>query len=283
MRAAEFDERTNPSAVLYYAPRRGAAAAGSSIKPVLERLSRGERRTRPLTEPVPPAPKEEPIGAPGPGAVRMSALEIAARFFAVAGAGIGIAVIVAFSLQEPRREDRAPLAAAPLAKPVQTVTFKSQDRFGGDTAPATTGAPLRGAAHEVYDEAQAAAAPLPPALASWTALPPARLPAGWSHDAPMPVEAAAPMAQADAVEHHDAPAAQANAVEHREAAAQANAAEHHDAPARPPAHVRRHPRVAHAARPPPQPADTPEEKTEAPVKPVDNSLRSVLDKMFRPD
>jgi hypothetical protein len=91
------------------------------------------------------------------------------------------------------------------------------------------------------------------------------------------------MAQADAVEHHDAPAAQANAVEHREAAAQANAAEHHDAPARPPAHVRRHPRVAHAARPPPQPADTPEEKTEAPVKPVDNSLRSVLDKMFRPD
>ena len=95
MRAAEFDERTNPSAVLYYAPRRGAAAAGSSIKPVLERLSCGERRTRPLTEPVPPAPKEEPIGAPGPGAVRMSALEIAARFFAVAGAGIGIAVIVA--------------------------------------------------------------------------------------------------------------------------------------------------------------------------------------------
>ena len=201
----------------------------------------------------------------------------------MAGAGIGIAVIVAFSLQEPRREDRAPLAAAPLAKPVQTVTFKSQDKFGADTAPATTGAPLRGAAHEVYDEAQAAAAPLPPALASWTALPPARLPAGWSPDAPMPVEAAAPMAQADAVEHHDAPAAQANAVEHREAAAQANAAEHHDAPARPPAHVRRHPRVAHAARPPPQPADTPEEKTEAPVKPVDNSLRSVLDKMFRPD
>jgi hypothetical protein len=99
----------------------------------------------------------------------------------------------------------------------------------------------------------------------------------------MPVEAAAPMAQADAVEHHDAPAAQANAVEHREAAPQANAAEHHDAPARPPAHVRRHPRVAHAARPPPQPADTPEEKTEAPVKPVDNSLRSVLGKMFRPD
>ena len=38
MRAAEFDERTNPSAVLYYAARRAAAAEGSSIKPVPERL-----------------------------------------------------------------------------------------------------------------------------------------------------------------------------------------------------------------------------------------------------
>ena len=225
---------------------------------------------------MPPAPKEEPIGAPGPGAVRMSALAIATRFAAVAGASIGVAVIVAFSLQEPRREDRAPLAAAAPAKPVQTVTFKSQDRFGGDTALATTGAP-RAAAHEVYDEAQAAAGPLPPALASWAVLPPARLPAGWSPDAPMPVEAAAPAAQADAVahhdvppaqavavEHHDAPAAQADAVEHHDApAAQANAAEHHDAPVRPPAHVRRHHRVAHAAQPQQQPADTPDEKTEA--------------------
>jgi hypothetical protein len=284
MRAAEFDERTNPSAVLYHAPRRTAAAEGSSIRPAPERLSRGERRTPPLTEPVPPAPKEEPIGAPGPGAVRMSALGIAARFIAVAGAGIGVAVIVAFSLQEPRREDRAPLAAAPPAKPVQTVTFKSQDRFGGDSAPATTGAPLREAAHEVYDEAQAAAAPLPPAIASWTALPPAQLPAGWSPDAPMPVEAAAPAVQTDGMEHHDAPPVQAAAMEHHEGpAAQADAVEHHDAPGRPPAHVRRHHRVAHAAQPPPQPADTREEKTEAPVKPVDNSLRSVLDKMFRPD
>jgi hypothetical protein len=151
------------------------------------------------------------------------------------------------------------------------VTFKAQDRFGGDAAPATTGAPLRAAAHEVNDEAQAAGAPLAPTVASWAALPRARLPEGWSPDAPIPAEAGAPVAQADAVAHAGAPAAQAKA------------AQQHDAPARRRAHVRRHHRAAHAPQPQEQPADTPDEKTEAVPQPVDNSLRSVLDKMFRPD
>ena len=142
MRAAEFDERTNPSAVLYYAPRRTAAAEGSSIRPAPERLSRGERRTRPLTEPVPPAPKEEPIGAPGPGAVRMSALGIAARFIAVAGAGIGVAVIVAFSLQEPATcSENATMTATPMPAPATAIKRAAMPSALIRTAPGP-GAPI---------------------------------------------------------------------------------------------------------------------------------------------
>ena len=52
MRAAgldlDLDERNNPSTVVYYAPRRSVATDGSSIGPVLERLSRGSGETASL-------------------------------------------------------------------------------------------------------------------------------------------------------------------------------------------------------------------------------------------
>src|SRR5215831_12689370 len=273
MRAADldqrFDERTNPSTALYYAPRRRAADDTDSIKPLLERLSRGDRRARTLVEEVPLAPYEETINAVDTGAARARArtLAIAVRCAAVAGVGVGLAAVAAFVLHDPPRADRAPLAAALPAKSVQTVSYKSQERMQKDPAPMpvaqTHGGPLLDAANGVVPGAQAAGdAPLPGALASWAIAPPALPPARWGE------------ARQSA---HDAVAVQAPPVAPKDEAVAPEAAEHPaEKPHRHHARIHRH-RHAAAAQPE-QTAEAPEEKTEAAAKPVDNSLRSVLDK-----
>src|SRR5689334_2348028 len=121
MRAADVTERDNPSTVLYYAPHRRSAGDGDSLRPLLERLSRGDRRARTLVEEVPLAPYEEPIGVVDTAAARARAIAIAVRCAAVTGVGVGLAAVVAFMLHDPLRSDRAPLASVLPAKSVQTV------------------------------------------------------------------------------------------------------------------------------------------------------------------
>ncbi|HEX5211251.1 MAG TPA: hypothetical protein VFW22_05910 [Pseudolabrys sp.] len=278
MRAAELDqgsdERTNPSTVMYYAPRRRIAADGASIRPVLERLSRGDRRAH-LVEAVPPAPAEEPIGVVDTAAARARALAIAVRCAAVTGVGVGLAAVVAFMLHNPQRQDRAPLATTLPAKSVQTVSYKSQERIDKDGAslPAvqTHDEPLREAANGVVPGSREAGdAPLPAAFASWAMAPPALPPARWSE-----AEQSARDAAVAAVEPA---AAQAEPVAPEPAEHPAVKPHRH--------HARSHRHRHAAAAQPEQTAEAPEapgEKTEAVPKPVDNSLRSVLDKMFRPD
>ena len=278
MRAADLnldfdqglDERVNPSTIMYYAPRRRFAAEGGSIRPVLERLNRGDRRAR-LVEPVPPAPAEEPIGVVDTAAARARAIAIAVRCAAVAGVGVGLAAVVAFMLHDPQRQDRAQLAAALPAKSVQTVSYKSQERIDEAAPPLAQmhDDPLREAANGVVPGSQAAAdAPLPVALISWAMAPPALPPARWgeaeqsARDAVVPqVQPAAPQVEPVAAETVEHPAAKPH---------------HHRV------RVHRHRHTAAAAQPV-QTAEAPDQQTEAVPKPVDNSLRSVLDKMFRPD
>ena len=287
MSAVELDDRRDPSSVLYYAPRQRrqqrAAAGEPSILPILERLRRAEG-VHPFVEPVPLIPGDEPIGAPDAAAARKGALLIAARFAAVTGLCIGAAVIVAFSLQEPQseeprpqREDRAALPAAPLPKPVQTVTFKAQARHGDETAviaaaplPAAEARsqPRRESAQNAIDGGQLEnTAALPAPLMSWAAAPTALSSAGWSAAGQNSFDKAEPAAQFNALE-------QAKEPEHPV---------HHTASSRRSHHARRRHRVAAAAAQPKQPAEQTDAQADAAPPPVDNSLRSVLHKIFRPD
>lgn len=291
MSAVELDDRRNPSSVLYYAPRRRRqqrpAADESSILPILEKLRRAEG-ARPLVEPVPLIPNDEPIGAPDPAAARNRALLIVARFVAVTGLCAGAAVIAAFSLQEPQREeptsqreDRAPLPAAPSPKPVQTVTFNSPARHDDETASVATAPPLVGetrslprrepvqaAAQEAADGRPAeSTTALPAPLTSWAVAPAPLSAAGWS------VATQNSFGQAE-------PAARFNAPEQ---AKEAEHPVHRAASVRRSHHARRRHHVAGAPAQAKQPAEQINAQADAALPPVDNSLRSVLQKMFRPD
>jgi hypothetical protein len=290
MSAVELDDRRDPSSLLYYAPRQPrrarqqrVATGESSILPILEKLRRTEG-ARPFVEPVPLIPSDEPVGTPDAAAAHKRALLIAARFAAVTGLCIGAAVIVAFSLQEPqseeqtpRREDRAALPAAQLPTPVQTVTFKAQARHGDETAavaaappPAaeTRSEPWRESAQNVIGGGQLEnTAALPAPLTSWAAAPMALSSAGWSAAGQNSVDKAEPAAQFNALERAMEP-------EHPV---------HHTASSRRSHHARRRHRVATAAAQPKHPAEQTDAQANAAPPPVDNSLRSVLHKIFRPD
>jgi hypothetical protein len=286
MSAVELDDRRNPSSVLYYAPRRRRqqrpAIDESSILPILEKLRRAEG-ARPLVEPVPLIPSDEPIGAPDPAAARNRVLLIAARFVVVTGLCVGAAVIAAFSLQEPQREeptpqreDRAALPAAPLPTSVQTVAFKSPAQHGDETASVaaapplageTTGQPLRQSVRAAAQGAVENTPALPAPLTSWAAAPAPLSAAGWSVAAQNSFDKAEPAARFNAPE-------QAKEPEHPL---------HSAASARRSHHVRRRHRVAGAAAQAKQPVEQTDAQANAAPPPVDNSLRSVLQKMFRPD
>ena len=291
MSAVELDDRRNPSSVLYYAPRwrrqQRQAADELSILPILEKLRRAEG-ARPLVDSVPLIPSDEPIGAPDPAAARNRALLIAARFVAVTGLCVGAAVIAAFSLQEPQREeptpqreDRAPLPAAPLPKPVQTVAFNSPARHGDETASVAAAPPLVGETRSLplREPVQAAAqeaadgrpaentAALPASLTSWAAALAPLSAAGWS------------VAAQNSFDETE-PAAPINAVEQRQRAEASRAPRRVCAPVSSP--MAASPWAAPAAQAK-HPAEQTDAQANAAPRPVDNSLRSVLQKMFRPD
>ena len=275
MSAVEIDDRGNPSSVLYYAQRRSRqqrpAADEASILPILEKLRRTEG-ARPLVDSVPLIPSDETIGAPD---ARRKALLIAARFAAVTGLCVGAAVVVAFFLQAPQREepapqreDRAALPAAQLPKPVQTVAFKSPAM-----AAETRGQPLRESAQQAAQEAidgrqvdNTAALPAP--LTSWAAAPTALSAAGWSTAEKNSFDETAPAAPISAVERAKEPK---HPVRHAASVRRS----HHRWP--------HHHATAAAAQQFKQPAGQTDAQANVAPPPADNSLRSVLQKMFRPD
>lgn len=292
MSAVELDDGRNPSSVLYYAPRwrrqQRPSADESSILPILEKLRRMEG-ARPLVDSVPLMPSDEPIGVLDAAASRKRALLIAARFVAVTGLCIGAAVIVAFSLQEPQseeqapqREDRGALPATQLPKTVQTVTFKSPARHGDETASVaaappvageTRGQPLRESAQEAIQETTDGrqvenTAALPAPLTSWAAAPTPLSAAGWSP------------AERNSFDKAEPPPPPVSKLEQAE---EPRHPVHHAASARRSHHGRRRHRVTAAAVQPKQPAEQTDAQASAAPPPVDNSLRSVLHKIFSPD
>jgi len=129
MSALSLDDRKNPGGVLHYAPRRlGAIDDESTIRPVLERLSRGEGRT--------PAPrmirKSGGVAAMPPVEFETAArnpLPIAARLAVAGGLMALVAALGAGLFIWPRSADHAaattgaaPSTATNLPTPVHTVS-----------------------------------------------------------------------------------------------------------------------------------------------------------------
>lgn len=269
MSALGLNDHGDPSSLSYYAPRRrGIAADGSSIRPVLARLRRKEG-DHPLVESVPLMPDDEPLGPADGADARTRLLLIGARFAAVVALCAGTTTVAYFMQARPQqqtkppREDRAAVPAAAAPKPVQTVSFKSQARLGdASISPAgpsvsaaeTKGQPLRDSAAQVADgreieNSAAVSAPLMPL----GAMPAVLVPAGWS-------PAAAETQAATEVETTGTPA-----KEHEPK-------EHHAAHSR---HHYRHHRVARVSAPPQPAADT------ASAQPAQPSLTDLLRKIFK--
>jgi hypothetical protein len=141
MSALSLDDRKNPGGVLHYAPRRlGAVDDESTIRPVLERLSRGEGRT--------PAPrmirKSGGVAAMPPVEFETAArnpLPIAARLAVAGGLMALVAALGAGLFIWPRSADHAaattgaaPSTATNLPTPVHTVSIRESDKSGGDSS-----------------------------------------------------------------------------------------------------------------------------------------------------
>ncbi|HTT46816.1 MAG TPA: hypothetical protein VMG39_02325 [Pseudolabrys sp.] len=257
MSALEWNDRGNPDTAWSFVPRRRRAVpAEATIRPVLERLRRAERGdSMPILR---EAPSIAPAILPGAAPAGKSFLSIAARFAAAAGVCSGLAV-VAISPLGPQREDRAPVAPAPWSKPVQTISYKLQDRFG-DAAPAlpsaaeTQGQPLRDGAGEVTGSLRAdGEGALPAPLQLWATVPPVLVAAGWGADAQAAFDEATPKS---------GDIAPKEAAEHR-----AHAARHHW-------RFRRHVARSHAD----QAAAKPDARPAAAA--ADNSLGAALHRLF---
>ena len=271
MSALGLNDHQDPSSLSYYAPRRrGIAADGSSIRPVLARLRRKDG-DHPLVESVPLMPDDQPLGVADGADARTRLLLTGARFAAVVALCAGTTTIAYFMQARPQkqakppREDRAAVPPAAAPKPVQTVSFKSQARLGDAgispaglsvSAAETKGQPLRDSAAQVVDGQESensAAAPGP--LVPLGVMPAALLPAGWS-------PAAAKTQAATEVETTEAPA---KAHEPKE---------HHTAHSRRLHHSRHH-RVARVSASPQPAADT------ASAQQAQPSLTDLLRKIFK--
>jgi hypothetical protein len=140
MSALGLDDRKNPGGVLHYAPRRLRAVDDeTTIRPVLERLSRGEGRT-----PAPRMIRKAGVAAMPPvdfEAAAKNPLPIAARLAVAGGLVALMAALGAGIVIWPRTTDHAaasttgaaPSAAATaLPTPVHTVSIRQGDEARGD-------------------------------------------------------------------------------------------------------------------------------------------------------
>lgn len=199
MSAVELDDRSNPNTALYYAPRRPRQRpVDFTIRPVLERLQRGERSDVPYIEPEREAPSIAPAFLPIDTAAT-SFVSIALRLAAVLGVCGGVAALTVW-YQAPERADRAAPAPSVLPKPVQTISYKSQARMSGAALPRpeaeTEGQPLRDGADAVAPLRNGGDAALPAALSLYAAVPPTLSSGDWKPQAQNAFDEAMPNASA---------------------------------------------------------------------------------------
>lgn len=206
MSALGLDDRKNPGGVLHYAPRRQRPVDDeSTIRPVLERLSRGEGRT-----PPPRMARRSGGVAAMPSvdfeAAAKNSLPIAARLAVAGGLVALMAALGAGIFIWPRTADHtvaatssaAPSAATALPTPVHTVTIRPADKAGDesslsmtdkDPARAPQTAPIVSADVGAGAEAARAVMPAGPAASAdpatspiklWSMMPGDTSPTGWT-------------------------------------------------------------------------------------------------------
>lgn len=217
MSALGLDDRKNPGGVLHYAPRRLRAVDDeTTIRPVLERLSRGEGRT--------PAPrmirKGAGVAAMPPvdfEAAAKNPLPIAARLAVAGGLVALMAALGAGIFIWPRTADHAaastsgaaPSAAATtLPTPVHTVSIRQGDEARGDSSLTMIDKdPARAPRMAPIVDAGAAAEPAQPAavadpaaspLKLWAMMPEDTAPPGWTPAGQQAMDQAAPVDKAAA-------------------------------------------------------------------------------------
>lgn len=295
MSALGLDDVDDPRGVTAYAPLRHRRPDDSSIRPILERLSRGEGRvpgprlvrTEPVQE-LPPADVESVARSAVPTAARLA---IAGAVLAVVGAAA--AGHFALSGEDHAAPASAAAAPSPLPKPVQTLSIQRSDR--ADAQPAaqlvkddarmpqaasdvtSTAGALPQAAPAMPLQATAPADPSASPLSAWAAVRAASAATGWSQPAqaadqppPQSADAAPPAADQSSNADADTTAHKAAPVHHAHHAARHSS--HH--------------RRAHAARAraaqteAEQPAAAAETEA-APKQPVKKlPLQAAIDRLF---
>jgi hypothetical protein len=199
MSALGLDYRDDPRGSLAYAQRRHRRADESSIRPVLERLSRSEGRV-PGPRLMPRAPVQQ-LPQPDIETVARSAFPMAARLALAAGVLALVGVAGAGYLLPPggdRAAAPAPAATADAAgasepKPVQTISIQRSDRLpasqpDSQLPKSEAGLPqsemsLAGASGEAFaDRSPQAAATVDPSTApleAWAKVPAAMSTPSW--------------------------------------------------------------------------------------------------------
>jgi hypothetical protein len=244
MSALGLDDRKNPGGVLHYAPRRLRAVDDeTTIRPVLERLSRGEGRTpapRMIRKgggvaAMPPVDFEAAARNPLPIAARLAVAGGLVALMAALGAGIFIWPRTADHAAASTSGAAPSAAATTLPTPVRTVSIRESDKTGGDSslsmldkdparAPqmAPTVSAAVGAGAETVPARSAAAADLAASpLKLWAMLPAETSPSGWTPagqqamDQAAPVDKAAVPAEAAPPPHKTATVQHARHVVHR--------------------------------------------------------------------
>ncbi|HXD45231.1 MAG TPA: hypothetical protein VN655_08855 [Pseudolabrys sp.] len=293
MSALGLDDLDDPRGVLAYAPRRHRRSDDeSSIRPILERLSRSEGRV-----PGPRMMRREPVQDVPPPAVETvakSAVPMAARL-AIAGAAlalVGAAAAGYFALPgEDHARPPSAAAASSLPKPVQTLSIQRPDdaaeqpaaRLVKDDARmpqanadiASTAGALPRVAPAMPLQPSAPADPSASPLKAWAAVPVGAATPGWTS----PTRTAADQPPAQTADAAPAPAegssdSGAGATEHKPVH-HARHAEHR----RP--HRRSRAARAHATQPQAEQAAQPAETEAAQPQPTKKlPLQAAIDRLF---
>lgn len=134
------DDRSNPDSILYYAPPRYRRARGDSIRPVLERLSRGERwrEAAPTLLPDTPdsewlAPPDLTVLAPDPFSIVDRVATVAVCIAALSAGGVylfasGDEAVTSTQSVAARMADRLVSQPAPVAVAVEPVAAPEPQR-----------------------------------------------------------------------------------------------------------------------------------------------------------
>lgn len=218
MSALGLDDRKNPGGVLHYAPRRLRAVDDeTTIRPVLERLSRGEGRTPTArmirkggVAAMPPVDFEAAARNSLPMAARLAVAGGVVALMAALGAGVFIWPRMTGHAAASTTGAAPSAAATTLPTPVHTVSIRQGDDARGDSlltmidknpARAPKMAPIVSAdAGAAAAPAQSAAGADPAAspLKLWAMMPADTAPPGWTPAGQQAMDQAAPVDKAAA-------------------------------------------------------------------------------------